>query len=74
VSAGFGMAKRGLPVDTWTDRLDDWLVARKITTRWPLISSLSFRWSGAIRFKAGQKPFECVASYSKRPRNNWISS
>ena len=33
VSAGFGMSKRGLPVDTWTDRLYDWLVARKITTR-----------------------------------------
>jgi dienelactone hydrolase len=33
VSAGFGMSKRGLPVDTWTDRLHDWLVARKITTR-----------------------------------------
>jgi acetyl esterase/lipase len=33
VSAGFGMSKRGLPVDTWTDRLDDWMVTRKITTR-----------------------------------------
>ena len=33
VSAGFGMSKRGLPVDTWTDRLHDWLMARKITTR-----------------------------------------
>jgi len=33
VSAGFGMSKRGLPVDTWTDRLSDWLVARKITNR-----------------------------------------
>jgi acetyl esterase/lipase len=31
VSAGFGMSKRGLPVDTWTDRLQEWLVARKIT-------------------------------------------
>ncbi len=31
VSAGFGMSKRGLPVDTWTDRLYEWLVARKIT-------------------------------------------
>jgi acetyl esterase/lipase len=30
VSAGFGMSKRGLPVDTWTDRLYEWLVARKI--------------------------------------------
>lgn len=33
VSAGFGMSRRGLPVDTWTDRLHDWLVARKITRR-----------------------------------------
>lgn len=33
VSAGFGMAKRGLPVDSWTDRLHEWLVARKITVR-----------------------------------------
>jgi acetyl esterase/lipase len=33
VSGGFGMAARGLPVDTWNDRLHDWLVARKITTR-----------------------------------------
>jgi acetyl esterase/lipase len=32
VSAGFGMSKRGLPVDAWTDRLYDWLVAKKITT------------------------------------------
>jgi len=32
VSAGFGMSKRGLPVDGWTDRLHEWLVARKITT------------------------------------------
>ena len=30
VSAGFGMSKRGLPVDSWTDRLHEWLVARKI--------------------------------------------
>jgi acetyl esterase/lipase len=30
VSAGFGMTRRGLPVDTWTDRLYEWLVARKI--------------------------------------------
>jgi acetyl esterase/lipase len=30
VSAGFGMSARGLPVDTWTDRLFDWMVARKI--------------------------------------------
>jgi len=33
VSAGFGMSKRGLPVDNWIDRLHDWLVARKITRR-----------------------------------------
>jgi acetyl esterase/lipase len=32
VSAGFGMSKRGLPVDTWTDRLHEWLIARKVTT------------------------------------------
>lgn len=32
VSAGFGMSKRGLPLGTWTDRLYEWLVARKITT------------------------------------------
>jgi len=31
VSAGFGMAKRGLPVDGWTDRAYEWLVARKLT-------------------------------------------
>jgi len=30
VSAGFGMTRRGLPVDTWSDRLLDWLVARKL--------------------------------------------
>jgi acetyl esterase/lipase len=33
VSAGFGMTKRGLPVDGWTDRLHEWLVARQITTK-----------------------------------------
>lgn len=33
VSAGFGIAKRGLPVDSWTERLLDWMVARKLTTR-----------------------------------------
>ena len=33
VSAGFGMSKRGLPVDAWIERLQEWLVARKITTR-----------------------------------------
>jgi acetyl esterase/lipase len=30
ISAGFGMSKRGLPVDSWTDRLLEWLVARKL--------------------------------------------
>ena len=30
VSAGFGMTKRGLPVDSWTDRLLEWLAARKL--------------------------------------------
>ena len=30
VSAGFGMTKRGLPVDAWSDRLLEWLVARKL--------------------------------------------
>jgi acetyl esterase/lipase len=30
VSAGFGMTKRGLPVDAWSDRLFEWLVARKL--------------------------------------------
>lgn len=31
ISAGFGMAKRGHPVDGWTDRLHEWLVARELT-------------------------------------------
>jgi acetyl esterase/lipase len=31
VSAGFGLAKRGLPVDGWIDRAYEWLVARKLT-------------------------------------------
>jgi hypothetical protein len=31
ISAGFGMTKRGHPVDGWTDRLHEWLVAREIT-------------------------------------------
>lgn len=31
VSSGFGMARRGLPVDAWIDRLHEWLVARKLT-------------------------------------------
>lgn len=30
VSAGFGMTRRGLPVDSWTDRLLEWLIARKL--------------------------------------------
>ena len=30
VSAGFGMTKRGLPVDSWNDRLLEWLTARKL--------------------------------------------
>lgn len=30
VSAGFGMSARGLPVDTWTERLFEWMVARKL--------------------------------------------
>ncbi len=30
VSAGFGMTKRGLPVDSWNERLLEWLVARKL--------------------------------------------
>jgi acetyl esterase/lipase len=30
VSAGFGMTTRGLPVDSWSDRLLEWLVARKL--------------------------------------------
>ena len=33
VSAGFGMSTRGLPVDTWNERLLDWMVARKLTRR-----------------------------------------
>lgn len=32
VSAGFGMSKRGLPVDSWNERLLEWLVARKIVS------------------------------------------
>ena len=31
ISAGFGMSKRGLPVDGWIDRFYEWLVARKLT-------------------------------------------
>jgi len=33
VSAGFGMTKRGLPVDSWTDRLLEWMVARNLAGR-----------------------------------------
>jgi dienelactone hydrolase len=33
VSAGFGMSQRGLPVDSWTERFFDWIVARKIIGR-----------------------------------------
>lgn len=33
VSAGFGIAKRGLPVDTWPDRLLDWMNLHKLLTR-----------------------------------------
>ena len=29
VSAGFGMSRRGLPVDSWSDRFHEWLVMRK---------------------------------------------
>lgn len=32
VGAGFGMSQRGLPVDTWTDRLYEWMLARGITS------------------------------------------
>ncbi|HET7923847.1 MAG TPA: alpha/beta hydrolase fold domain-containing protein [Rhodanobacteraceae bacterium] len=31
ISAGFGMTKRGSPVDGWPDRLHEWLVARELT-------------------------------------------
>jgi hypothetical protein len=31
VAAGFGMTKRGSPVDGWSDRLHGWLVARQLT-------------------------------------------
>jgi acetyl esterase/lipase len=31
VGGGFGMAKRGHPVDGWTDRLYEWLIARELT-------------------------------------------
>jgi acetyl esterase/lipase len=32
VSAGFGMRRRGLPVDGWIDRFHEWLVARELTS------------------------------------------
>jgi acetyl esterase/lipase len=31
ISGGFGMTKRGHPVDAWTERLYEWLVARGLT-------------------------------------------
>jgi acetyl esterase/lipase len=31
IGAGFGMTQRGHPVDGWTDRLHEWLVARELT-------------------------------------------
>jgi acetyl esterase/lipase len=31
ISAGFGMTQRGLPVDGWTERFHEWLVARQLT-------------------------------------------
>lgn len=33
ISSGFGMTQLGLPVDTWTDRLLDWMVAKDLTSR-----------------------------------------
>ena len=30
VSGGFAMSKRGLPVDTWPDRLLDWMQLHKL--------------------------------------------
>jgi acetyl esterase/lipase len=33
ISAGFGMTRRGHPVDGWTDRLHEWLVARDLTSQ-----------------------------------------
>ena len=33
ISGGFGMTKRDHPVDGWTDRLHEWLVARELTRR-----------------------------------------
>jgi acetyl esterase/lipase len=31
VSAGFGMSRRGLPVDGWIERMHEWMVARGLT-------------------------------------------
>lgn len=33
VSAGFGMSKRGRPVDSWSERLLEWLAARNLVSR-----------------------------------------
>jgi acetyl esterase/lipase len=33
VSGGFSLTPRGLPVDGWAERVHEWLVARKLTTR-----------------------------------------
>lgn len=33
VKAGFGMTPRGLPVDGWIDRLQDWLIARNLARK-----------------------------------------
>lgn len=33
ISAGFGISERGLPVDGWKERMHEWLLARKLTTR-----------------------------------------
>jgi len=31
IGAGFGMSRRGLPVDGWIDRFHEWLIARNLT-------------------------------------------
>jgi acetyl esterase/lipase len=31
ISGGFGMTRRGHPVDGWTDRLHEWLIGRDLT-------------------------------------------
>jgi len=33
VGGGFGMSTRGVPVDTWNERLYEWLLARKIVVK-----------------------------------------